>query len=137
MLLARLALLAILVPGWQDADLIWPKDLAARLAETNKSKPVLLHVGFGIMYRSKHIPNSIYVGPGNRPEGLEALKKAVADLPKDKEIYLYCGCCPWDHCPNMRPMFAALRELGFKRVKALYVETNLKTDWFDKGYPAE
>lgn len=135
MILARIALLAFLVPGWQDADLMQPHELAARLKDAKAAQPALFHVGFGMLYRSKHIPNSVYVGPGNKPEGIAALRAAVAKFPKDKEIILYCGCCPWDQCPNMRPMFAVLREMGFKKIKALYIPTNFKTDWIDKGFP--
>ena len=72
-----------------------------------------------------------------KSEGIELLKKAVAGQPKDREIVLYCGCCPWEKCPNMRPAFAALHEMGFTRVKAMVIPENLKTDWVDKGYPTE
>jgi hypothetical protein len=27
--------------------------------------------------------------------------------------------------------------MGFTHVKAMMVETNLKTDWIDKGYPTD
>jgi hypothetical protein len=30
-----------------------------------------------------------------------------------------------------------LRQMGFTRVKALYIPTNIVQDWFDHGYPAE
>jgi len=137
MRLAPVLLLGLALPGWQDADLIQPKDFAARLADSKSAKPVILHVGFGILYRSKHIPHSIYVGPANKPEGLESMKKAVAALSKDQEIVIYCGCCPWEHRPNMKPAFALLRELGFKHVKALVIETNFPKNWIDLGYPFE
>jgi rhodanese-related sulfurtransferase len=68
---------------------------------------------------------------------LEKLKQAVANTPKDAEIVLYCGCCPWDHCPNMKPSFAALRAAGFKNVKALVIGNNFGKDWIDQGYPVE
>lgn len=123
--------------GWNDADLIQPADFAKRLAQKDASKVAVFHVGFGVLYRSKHIPNSVYVGPCNKPEGLESLRKAVASLPKDKEIVLYCGCCPWDHCPNMKPAFAELKQMGFRRVKALIIETNFSKDWIQLGYPVE
>ena len=117
-----------------DMPLIQPKDLAAHLSD----RPAVFHVGFNVLYRnSKHIPGAVYAGPGAKPEGLAALKAAVEKLPRDREIVLYCGCCPWDHCPNIRPSMALLQQLGFTHVKALYLPTNYKTDWLDHGYPVE
>lgn len=122
--------------GWKDADLIEPKELAARLRQ-RRANMVVLHVGFNVLYRSHHIPNSVYAGPGDKPEGLERLKRVVEALPKDREIVIYCGCCPWSHCPNMKPAFALLRRLGFRNVKAVIIETNFAKDWMEKGYPVE
>lgn len=122
--------------AWSDADLIQPKELAARLAGKG-AKPTILYVGFHVLYKSKHIPGAIYAGPGNKPEGLEVLKKAAAALPKDREIVIYCGCCPWAQCPNMKPAFPLLRQLGFKNLKALVIETNFAVNWVQMGYPVE
>ena len=132
-----IALLAALA-GAQAADmsLAQPKDLAAQI-QSKGAQPALIHVGFAVLYRGKHIPNSIYAGPANTPAGLQALRAAVASLPRDREIVVYCGCCPWDHCPNIKPAMEALKQMGFTRAKALYIPTNLAVDWFDHGYPAE
>jgi hypothetical protein len=119
-----------------DFPLIQPRELAGRL-QAKGARPVLLHVGFAVLYRGKHIPNSLYAGPASTPEGLATLQAAAAKLPRDAEIVVYCGCCPWDHCPNMRPAMDLLRRMGFTRVKALYIPTNMVKDWFDQGYPAE
>ena len=59
------------------------------------------------------------------------------DAAKTKQIVLYCGCCPWDKCPNMNPAIALLKDMGYTKVKAMYVATNFKTDWIDHGYPVE
>jgi hypothetical protein len=120
-----------------DFPTLAPKELAARLAGPASAKPVVLHVGFSVLYRSKHIPGTEYAGPGAQPQGLENLKTAVAKVARDREIVLYCGCCPWDKCPNIRPAMALLRSLGFTRVKALYTPTNFAKDWIDLGYPVE
>jgi rhodanese-related sulfurtransferase len=117
------------------SDLIAPADLAARLKSAGK--PVVVYVGFPVLYRGNHIPGALFAGPASKPEGLEALKQAVVKLPKDAEIVVYCGCCPWSHCPNIRPAFRALRDLGYTRVKVVEIPTNLATDWMDKGYPVE
>lgn len=117
---------------WSGGDVMAPEQLAKDI-----KSPLLIHVGFPVLYRSTHIPGSVYAGPGSTPEGVEALKKAVAGQPKDRDIVLYCGCCPMEKCPNIRPAFAALHEMGFTRVRVVSLPTNFKTDWIDKGYPTE
>ena len=119
-----------------DLAVIQPGEVAAQLAAKG-THPVIVQVGPIVLYRAKHIPGAIYAGPGARPEGLELLRQAVAKLPRDREIIVYCGCCPWDHCPNIKPAMELLKQMGFTRVKALYIPTNMVKDWFDPGYPAE
>jgi rhodanese-related sulfurtransferase len=131
-LLLLLAVSALTVTAANDLPVVQP----ATLAKDVKS-PLIIHVGFAVLYRASHIPGSNYAGPASKPEGLEDLKKAVAGQPKDRQIVLYCGCCPWDKCPNIRPAIAALREMGYNNVKALELPENLKTDWIDKGYPTD
>ena len=132
----RLAITLPILAFAAQTGTVEPKDVVAQL-QLAGSKPALIHVGFAVMYRGKHIPQSIYAGPARNAEGLEALKKAVANMPRDREILLYCGCCPWDMCPNIKPALAALREMGFTRVKALMLPTNFATDWINHGYPVE
>ena len=123
--------------GWSGSDLVQPKELAAVLTRRGGTKPALLHVGPNVLYRNHRIPNSTYAGPAAKPDGLALLKSAVAGLPKDREIVIYCGCCPWSHCPNMRPAIDLLNGLGYSHVKALLIETNLSHDWIQPGYPTE
>jgi thiosulfate/3-mercaptopyruvate sulfurtransferase len=132
----RIAIALPLVALAAETGTVDPKDLAAAL-QTAASKPVLIHVGFAVMYRGKHIPESIYAGPARSPEGIATLKKAVANMPRDREIVVYCGCCPYEMCPNIRPALAALREMGFTHVRALMIPTNFATDWINHGYPVE
>jgi thiosulfate/3-mercaptopyruvate sulfurtransferase len=117
---------------WTDNDLVQPEQVSKDLRT-----PLLIHVGFPVLYRAAHITGSVFAGPGSKEEGIADLKKAVAGQPRTREIVLYCGCCPFDKCPNIRPAFAALHEMGFTHVKAMVVPTNLKTDWIDKGYPTD
>ena len=119
-----------------ELALIQPGEVAAQLAAKG-TRPVLFHVGPNLLYRGKHIPGSIYAGPGSRAEGLEALKVAAGKLPRDRDIILYCGCCPWSACPNVKPAVEVLKQMGFSHVKTMYVETNFAKDWIDKGYPVE
>ena len=130
-----LPLLAVLALA-QDLSLIEPADLAKTL-ESAARKPTVICVAFPVLYRSKHITGALYAGPGNKPEGIEALKKAVAGMPKDADIVLYCGCCPMERCPNIRPAYQALKDASFTRVRVLRIPTNMSTDWYTQGYPSE
>jgi thiosulfate/3-mercaptopyruvate sulfurtransferase len=118
------------------SNLIQPADLAAMLQSSGAPKPLILQVGFRTMYVQSHILGAEYAGPANEEAGLRRLRERVAALPKDAAIVLYCGCCPWDHCPNVGAAFAALRGLGFSHVKVMYVAENFGDDWVSKGYPA-
>ncbi len=121
---------------WKDSDLIQPQALATRLA-SSAPKPRILYVGFPILYRSTHISGAELAGPASTPDGLQLLKETAAKLPRDQDLIIYCGCCPWDHCPNVRPAFRLLHEMGFIRLKLVTIPTNLSTDWITKGYPVE
>lgn len=119
-----------------DSFVVQPKELAAEMA-AHRDAVVVLQVGPNVLYRSKHISGAIYAGPANRPGGLELLRAVAAKLPRDGQIVLYCGCCPWDHCPNIRPALESMRQMGFAHVRMLYVPDNFKADWIDQGYPVE
>jgi len=119
-----------------DLALVQPPDLAAQLAGKG-ARPAVFMVGPNVLYRSKHLPGSVYAGPGQSEAGLAMLKAEAGKLPRDREVVLYCGCCPWDHCPFIRPAMNLLKEMGFTKAKALYLDTGFKGDWLDKGYAAE
>ena len=122
---------------WTAKQVIRPAELAKLLSGPAADAPMLLHVGFKSLFRGGAIPGSRYVGPGRSPDGIASLERAVKSVPKDRGIVLYCGCCPWNHCPNMRPAFKTMRQLGFTNVRALYITKNLDTDWVDKGFPIQ
>jgi len=113
---------------------ITPEELVSLLS-SKSPKPLLFQVGSHMLYVQAHIPGSEYVGQGNTPEGLQNLGARVNKLPKKTPIILYCGCCPWSHCPNVNPAYAALEKLGFINVKVLYIANNFGADWVNKGYP--
>lgn len=127
-----------IVPGdpWTRNDILLPKEFLTGW-KTGSRSYVVYQVGFPFLFKAGHIPGSIPVGSGKDPEGIEALKKAVSGLPKDKKILLYCGCCPWEVCPNIRPAFEALKDLGFSDAKLLYLPHDFAQDWIHKGYPTE
>lgn len=100
-------------------------------------KPLIFQVGPQRLFRYAHVRGAEYVGAASEPAGIAALDKRVKGLKKSTAIVIYCGCCPWVHCPNVGPAYAELTKLGFKNVKALYLPSNFKFDWEDKGYPTE
>jgi rhodanese-related sulfurtransferase len=117
------------------SHLINPEELVKILQSAKGEKPLLIHVGFHVLYLQGHIPGSEYFGPASDPGALQKLRTRVESLPRNKFIVIYCGCCPWNHCPNLKPADDALRAMGFTNVKALYIPNNIATDWRDKGYP--
>jgi hypothetical protein len=121
----------------ESSQLINPDDLAKILQSGAGEKPLIFNMGPYSMYAQAHITGAEYIGAGSDPAGIEQLKKRAATLPHSKFIVLYCGCCPWNHCPNAFPAFKALSSMGFTKVKVLYIANNLGTDWVYKGYPVE
>ena len=114
-------------------NLIQPADLAKALQSS--SKPMVLYVGPAMFYQQAHIAGAEFVGQAGRADGLEKLRARAASLPHDKAVVIYCGCCPWDHCPNTRPAFRELQKMGFNNVRVLYLPTSFGVDWAEKGYP--
>jgi len=117
------------------AELIQPAELAALLKRAAVPQPLILQVGFHNLYAQAHIPGSEYVGAAREEPGLMQLRDRVAKLSKDLPIIIYCGCCPWSHCPNVAAAYGALHALGFSKVKVLYIAENFGDDWVNQGYP--
>jgi|SRR6267378_4264459 len=117
------------------ADVIQPADLAANLKSASAPKALILQVGFHALYAQAHIPGAEYVGAAGEDAGLQLLRNRVAKLTKDTAIVIYCGCCPWSHCPNIAAAHSALHALGFTQVKVLYIADNFADNWVNLGYP--
>jgi thiosulfate/3-mercaptopyruvate sulfurtransferase len=116
-------------------DLLQPAELTKLLHDPGGDKPLLLQTGSHALYAEAHIPGSEYVGAAGNGEGLKALESRAKSLDKHRFIVIYCGCCGWDRCPNIRPAYQQLHALGFTRMKVLYLAENLGANWVDKGYP--
>ncbi len=141
-LLIAFVLLCAAVPSLRAAEthdkaqLIQPEELV-KILQSKGEKPVILMVGFKVLYAQAHIPAAEFMGPGSEERGLTQLRARAKTLSKKRSIVLYCGCCPWAHCPNIDPALKLLRELGFSNVKVLYIASNFGQDWMNKGYPVE
>lgn len=136
--LAGIALFAPVANGQASAipsaRLMQPEELV-KILQGSGEKPLMIQVGSHVLYAQAHIPGSEYIGPAASEAGLRQLRKRVESLPKNKSIILYCGCCPWGHCPNVKPAYDALTAMGFTNFKVLYIADNFGANWADKGYP--
>jgi len=122
--------------GESSAHLIRPEEFVEVL-RSSAPKPLILNVGPQMLYRQAHIPQAEYIGDGSSEQGRARLQQRVESLPRDASIVLYCGCCPWSHCPNVKPAYGELERMGFTNVKMLKIDNDFGTDWIEKGYPID
>ncbi|HEY2647595.1 MAG TPA: rhodanese-like domain-containing protein [Puia sp.] len=115
---------------WSARQLMAPADLAAMISGPGANIPIIICVGPGAL-----IKGSLDMGPAQEKENIEKLKQQLSKMRRDTEIVIYCGCCPFEHCPNIRPAFTLLNEMKFSNAHLLNIEHNIKTDWVAKGYP--
>jgi hypothetical protein len=101
------------------------------------AKPVVVCVGFRPLYMGAHVPGAVFHGPAQSGQGLADLKKWAQSVSHSANLVVYCGCCPLEHCPNIRPAFNALRDMGFANLRVLLLPHDFATDWVEKGYPVE
>src|SRR5712691_3518280 len=104
------------VGKWQPSEVIQPQELMVKVRDNGTSKPLIIFVGFMPLYRAGHIPGAVFGGPASTTAGLDVLKRAVERIPQNREIVIYCACCPWEACPNVRPAIELLHQLGYNRV---------------------
>lgn len=118
--------------SWKPQQLMEPALLAAIINNPSAAKPLIISIG-----PSGLIKGATDIGPANDKANLEELTILLAKQDKHRAIILYCGCCPFKNCPNIRPAFALLNSLQFKNHSLLNLPRNLKSDWIDKGYPMD
>lgn len=115
---------------WRPDQLMEPKDLAAIIDSSTVAKPVIISVGPAGL-----IKDAVSIGAVHEKENFDKLKEFLSKEKKDRQIVIYCGCCPFEQCPNIRPAFKLLNEMKFTNQKLLNLSHNLKTDWINNGYP--
>jgi len=115
---------------WTPQQLLAPADLAKVLNDPKAPQPLVFSIGMQAI-----IKGSIDIGPVMMSENLNSLKQKLGKLPKNAQIVVYCGCCPFSRCPNVRPAMKLLKEMQFTNFKLLNLPDNVKVDWIDKGYP--
>lgn len=117
---------------WTASQLLAPQALADSINSKRSSDMLILSVGPGAL-----IKGSADIGPGRDTGNIAKLKAYLKDQKRDKEVVIYCGCCPFDHCPNIRPAFKVLKEMGFANPRLLNLSHNIKVDWLDHNYPVK
>ncbi|HKD50263.1 MAG TPA: hypothetical protein VKB90_05675 [Candidatus Acidoferrum sp.] len=122
---------------WSSSETMPPAVLAKMLTDKYLSVPTVVFVGFRSLYGGGHVPDASYHGTASTEQGLAELKAWATSLPRSTELVIYCGCCPMDKCPNIRPAYTALSALGFKKVRVLTLPTSFAADWAEKGYPIQ
>jgi hypothetical protein len=115
---------------WTSNQLLEPATLASSITKGETKNLLILSVG-----PDATIKGSVEMSPAHEPANLKKLESYLKNVAKDKEVVIYCGCCPFERCPNIRPAFKLLKEMGFKNAKLLNLQKNIKADWLDKNYP--
>lgn len=118
---------------WSASQTVLPDALSKELGSST-GKPTVVFVGFRPLYYGAHIPGALFLGSGSTPQGIQELKTWAQHTPHSANIVLYCGCCPMERCPNIKPAFLALRDLGFANLRVLLLPHDFNTDWIEKGY---
>ncbi|MBM3401222.1 MAG: rhodanese-like domain-containing protein [Bacteroidetes bacterium] len=116
--------------NWTPNDLIEPSALAEIIANPKANQPQIFNIGV-----VDDIKGAKNLGGVSQKENLEKFKTTLSKLPKSTFLVVYCGCCPFERCPNIRPALNLLKTMGFTKAKLLNLPTNLKQNWIDKGYP--
>lgn len=128
---------AVNAPEWKDARQISPAELAEKLSGPAAGRPVVLQIGFEVLYQGAHIPGAIFAGPASTVEGAARLRAEAARIARDKEVVIYCGCCPWEKCPNVHPAYDELRKMGFSKLVVLLIPQDFAHDWIGAGFPVQ
>ncbi len=123
---------------WTDAQVLHAADFAPEITGAKgANSPTIIYVGFRTLFEGGHISGASFHGTASKEEGLAELKKWVNALPRSTNLVIYCGCCPFDHCPNIRPAYTALHDMGFTHARVVVLPTSFAVDWVEKGYPMQ
>jgi hypothetical protein len=117
---------------WSESDLIQPSALASEINHPKTHPLLIFNIGV-----AGNIKGSRNFGGVSELNNLEEFKKVLKKLPLNTSFVYYCGCCPFERCPNIRPAYKLVKEMGFTQAKLLNLNTNLKTDWMAMKYPMD
>lgn len=118
--------------AWKKEQLMLTSEMAEKIKTNAKDKPLLFNVG-----PMENIKGAVFVGRGTSVSSIDKMKGTLSMENKNRVVVVYCGCCSYASCPNIKPAFDALVSLGFKNAKVLDLQEGIKPDWVAKGYPME
>lgn len=119
-------------PTWKKEQLMSTKDLADKITANAKDKPLIFNVG-----PMDNIKGAVAMGAATNITFADKMKSTLAMENKTKAVVVYCGCCSYSSCPNIKPAYDILMAQGFKNTKVLELPEGIKPDWVAKGYPME
>lgn len=100
---------------WKKEQVMSTAVLAAKI-QSEKDLPLILNVG-----PMDNIKTAVRIGAANTEDGIGKLKATVAGMDRKRQAVIYCGCCTYSNCPNIRPAFEALTDMGVKNVMVLNI----------------
>lgn len=118
--------------NWKEKQLITPEALLKQINKGDTANLLLLNTG-----PVEDIKGAVTIGAVEDARNLAKLTEYLKDVPKNKQVVIYCGCCPLSVCPNLKPAYNVLKEMKFKNYKILKLTHDLQEDWIDKGYPIQ
>src|SRR5947208_1197021 len=74
---------------WTAEQLIAPADLASVITH-QINIPLIISVGPAAL-----IQDSVDIGPAREKANIEKLKTLLSKQDKQKQVIIYCGCCPF------------------------------------------
>lgn len=119
-------------PTWKKEQLMPTVELSTKIKTNAKDKPLIFNVG-----PMENIKGAVAMGAGTNITFASRIQSALAMESKAKPIVIYCGCCSYASCPNIKPAYDALISLGFKNTRVLELPEGIKPDWVAKGFPME
>lgn len=115
---------------WEKGQLLPAKTLATRINQGDTLNLLIINTG-----PVDNIKGAITFGAVENPNNLAKLKNYLEQVPRTKEVVIYCGCCPLSVCPNLKPAYDLLGQMKFEQFKVLRLIKEIQEDWIDKGYP--
>ena len=117
---------------WKKEQLMPTKELADKINTNAKDIPLIFNVG-----PMEQIKTAKSIGLGTSISAMEKLKSSLSMESKTRTVVVYCGCCSYANCPNIKPAYDALIAGGFKNAKVLDLPEGIKPDWVAKGFPMQ
>jgi rhodanese-related sulfurtransferase len=117
---------------WKKEQIMPTAELAEKIKTNAKDIPIIFNVG-----PMENIKKAVFVGRATSATFVDQMRQNLNMVPKTRTVVVYCGCCSFTSCPNLKPAYDALIKLGYTNAKVLDLPEGIKPDWVAKGYPTE